>query len=187
MKRGNLILLWGLVASISGYFVLNFIVKNVSDRIALISFIFGAGGTLYSFLESRKSESYRSLKETKDSILLELEDLKKYTISEVKEIKYASEKNDTKHDNSILLLNQQVDILKIRFDHHIQEAGHLYTTEELLKIKEQIEYIRAIVNVQAKYADVHLRLLKLEKILHSTKEYKEMDSKKLGKEIQDTP
>lgn len=187
MRRGNLIFLWGLLASFSGYFVLNFLVKSVSDRIALISFVFGAGGTLYSFLEQRKSENYKSIKDTKDLILSELEDLKKYTISEVKEIKYTSEKNDTRHDNTLLLLNQQVDGLKIRFNHHIQESGHLYTTEELLKVKEQIEYLKAIINVQAKYADVHLRVLKLEKMLRATKKYREIDGEKLSKEIEATP
>jgi hypothetical protein len=187
LRRGNLILLWGLVASISGYFVLNFLIKSVSDRIAIISFVFSLAGAIYGLLEQRKTDSFKTLKETKDGILLELDDLKKYTLNEVKEIKYESEKNDTRHDNTITLLTQQLDALKIRFEHHIEEAGHLYTTKELLKLKEQIEYIKAIVNVQTKYADVHLRVLKLEKMLRVTKDYRKVDSDKLIKEIENTP
>lgn len=183
LRRGNLILLWGLIASVSGYFVLNFYIKSISDRIALISFVFSLGAAVYGVLEQRKTENFKSLKETKDAILLELDDLKKYTLSEVKEIKYESEKNDTRHDNSIILLTQQIDALKIRFEHHIEEASHLYTTTELLKLKEQIEYIKAIVNVQTKYTDVHLRLLKLEKMLKITKDYNKVDLD-LSKEIQ---
>ena len=185
MKRGNLIFLWGLIASISGYFALNLVVKSVGDRISLISFIFSLGGALYGFIEQKKAENFRSIKEAKEGILLELEDLKQYTLSEIKEIKYDSEKNDTRHDTSLLLLNQSLDSLKIRFDHHIQEAGHTYTNEELLKVKEQIEYIKAIVNVQAKYADVHLRVLKLEKMLRSSREFREIDSEKLSEEIKE--
>jgi len=187
LRRGNLILLWGLVASISGYFVLNFLIKSVSDRIALISFIFSLGATIYGLIEQRKTDNFKTLKETKDSILLEVDDLKQYTLNQVKEIKHESEKNDTRHDNAIILLTQQINALKIRFEHHIEEAGHLYTTKELLKLKEQIEYIKAIVNVQTKYADVHLKLLKLEKMLRVTKDYRKVDSEKLSKEIHDTP
>jgi hypothetical protein len=186
LRRSNIILLWGLIASVSGYFVLNFYIKSISDRIALISFVFSLGAAINGVLEQRKIDNFKTLKETKDAILLEVDDLKKYTLNQVKEIKYESEKNDARHDNTIILLTQQIDAIKIRFEHHIEEASHLYTTKELLKLKEQIGYIKAIVNEQTKYTDVHLRLLKLEKMFKITKDYSKVDSEQLSKEIQDT-
>ena len=186
IRRSNLIFIWGLIASFSGYFVLNFLVKSVSDKIAIISFIFSLGGALYGLIEQRKTENYKSIKETKDSIILELEDLKQYTLNEIKEIKYNSEKNDIRHDNYITLLTQQLEAIKIGFEHHIEEVGHLYTTKELLQLKEEIARINAVVNVQTKYTNIHLRVLNLENIIDS-KGYKNTDSEKSSKEVKIIP
>lgn len=183
MKRGNILFLCLIVGSISGYFVLSLVIKSLSDKIALISFAVTVLTVVYQYAELKMTDTKQALKETKEYLISELNDLKNYTVSLIKDIKHNSETKDNAHDKDIELVVQKVESLAISLRYHTEEQGHPYLLNEIFIIKKSLEELKAMLNIQGKYSEVHFRLLTLEKMVRATAAFKQIDGKSLQDEI----
>lgn len=183
MKKGNILFLCLIVGSISGYFVLGLAVNSLSDKIAIVSFIATILTFVYQYTEQKVSDNAKEHKETKEYIVSEITDLKNYILNLIKDIKHSSESKDTKHDKDIELLTTKLEGLAISIKYHIEEQGHPYLLNEIFIIKKSLEELKALLNVQGKYSEVHLRLLTLEKMVKSSTTFKQIDGKSLQDEI----
>jgi hypothetical protein len=183
MKKGNILFLCLIVGSISGYFVLGLVVNSLSDKIALVSFMATILTFMYQYTEQKVSDNAKEHKETKEYIISEIADLKNYILNLIKDIKYSSESKDAKHDKDIELMTSKLEGLAISIKYHIEEQGHPYLLNEIFIIKKSLEELKALLNVQGKYSEVHLRLLTLENLIKSTTAFKQIDNKSLQDEI----
>ena len=59
----------------------------------------------------------------------------------------------------------------------------LQLSKDLQVITKSLEELKALLNVQGKYSEVHLRLLTLEKMVKSSTTFKQIDGKSLQDEI----
>lgn len=183
MKKGNILFLCLIVGSISGYFVLSLLVNSVSDKVAIISFVATVLTFIYQYTEQKTLDNNKEHKETKEYIITELNDLKNYILSLIKDVKHTSEANDNAHDKDIELVIQKVDTLAVSLKYHTEEQGHPYLLNEIFIIKKSLEELKAMFNIQSKYSEIHLRLLTIEKMVKSSPTFRQIDSKSLRNEI----
>ena len=179
MKKSNILFLCLLIGSVSGYFVLSLLVNSVSDKIAIISFVATILTFIYQYTEQKTLDNNKEHKETKEYIIAELNDLKNYILGLIKDVKHTSEANDNAHDKDIELVIQKVETLAVSLRYHTEEQGHPYLLNEIFIIKKSLEELKAMLSVQSKYSEIHLRLLALENLIKSSAIFKQVEEQNL--------